>query len=210
MKALITNAEIVHAVRTHFGISESVDITFSHVGGLEGLCAVVDQAPILGTDQVSDSVNAIGNASADKVAPKEEATETEAEAKPKRTRRSFKKTTEPEVTEDATEADETEAEEVVEEKPAATKRRFGAKKAAEPVADEDEDSDNCDSEDDADVEVVEEKKAPAKRRFGAKKTAPVVEEDETVDEDQDDEDEVVEEQPTKKGFGARKTVFGKR
>ena len=198
MKALITNAEIQHALRTHFGIAETVDIAFSHVAGLDGICAIADQSPIAGTDQVNVADIALGTSktsvSADTAV---------AEEKPKTRRRTFKKeepveqpTNSEEPSEDA--EDTVQEEEVVQEKP---KRTFG-KKAETVVEDTSADSDD-DNQDDEGVEEEEEAVAAKPvRKFGKK--PQVVEEDTSENED-------VEEAPVAKPkFGQRKSVFGKK
>lgn len=198
MKALITNAEIQHALRTHFGIAETVDIAFSHVAGLDGICAIADQSPIAGTDQVNVADIALGTSkssvSADTAV---------AEEKPKTRRRTFKKeepveqpTDSEEPSEDA--EDTVQEEEIVQEKP---KRTFG-KKAETVVEDTSADSDD-DNQDDEGVEEEETVAPKPVRKFGKK--PQVVEEDTSEDQDVEEETPV-----TKPKFGQRKSVFGKK
>lgn len=197
MKALITNAEIQHALRTHFGIAETVDIAFSHVAGLDGICAIADQSPIAGTDQVNVADIALGTSKSN--LPADTAV---AEEKPKTRRRTFKKeepVEEPTDSEEPSEdAEDTVQEEVVQEKP---KRTFG-KKAQTVVEEAPADSDDG-TEDDEGAEEEEAVAAKPVRKFGKK--PQVVEEDTSEDQDVEEETPVA-----KPKFGQRKSVFGKK
>lgn len=219
MKALITTAEIVLALRTHFGIDEGVDITFTGVQGLDGICALVDQAPILGTNQVKDSEAATGETEA--VKPKQtrtrrtkpavteevsEDTESEGqeeeEAVAEKPKRTFGKKKVEEPADDADD-NEDEQEQEVEEAPATTKRRFGKAKVQETT----EEDDSNDDDDSAGEEEEEVQPVTKKRTFGKKAATPVVEEDDEGEDGEAEEEEVA--QPKATGF-KRKTVFGKK
>lgn len=213
MKTLITTAELILAVRTHFAIAENVDITFSHVAGHEGLVAIADTAPTFG-DAVEEvkSIATETKATRTRRPPVKAEAADEDDVKPATTKRTFgkKKVEEPVDEADDTDADVDQEEvEEVEQPKATTKKRSFGKKAAAPVEDEDDQEDGEADE----QEVEEEKPATKKRSFGTKKK-PVVQEDEDEDEGQDeadsDEEGEVEEKPAKRTFGARKTVFGKK
>ncbi|AGY48139.1 hypothetical protein Presley_72 [Acinetobacter phage Presley] len=213
MKALITTAEIIVALRTHFAIDDNVDITFSHIAGHEGIVAIADTAPTFG--QAVEEVKAIASEtkttrtrrSPVKASVEAADEDNEVEEKPATTKRSFGKKKAEEHADDADQdvgSDDDEGE--VEQETVKPKRTFGkTKKAVEPEPEDEDQGDDDQGQDQDDLE--EEKPTPKKRTFGSKKA---VKEETVEDDDADQDDGEAEEQPAKRTFGARKTVFGKR
>lgn len=208
MKALITTAEIIVALRTHFAIDENVDITFSHIAGHEGIVAIADTAPTFG--QAVEEVKAIASetkSTRTRRSPVKASVETTdedngPEEKPATVKRGFGKKKVEEV-EDVDQDTDSDDEGEVEQETVKPKRSFGkAKKAVEPEQGEDDIDQDQDQDD-----VEEEKPVSTKRSFGSKKP---VKQETVEDDDADQDDGEAEEQPAKRTFGNRKTVFGKR
>lgn len=214
MRTLISNAEIIAALRSHFGIPAELPITFTHME--DGVNAVAGGTVGYGSqfNVVGGSVGAsTGESAAADVG-------TTSESTPKTRQRKAASAIKPK--EEGNDPDGGDTDPVIEaldnheaEKAKPKTTGFGRNKATTaPVEPEPEDEAVEDGEGEPqEVEETPEPETKPKRTFGRKAATPAVE-PEPADEDEDqqaDEDEAEPEPaPAPTGFAKRKSVFGKK
>lgn len=217
MRTLISNAEIIAALRSHFGIPAELPITFTHME--DGVNAVAG-GTVGYANQFKTAGASIGASTGESPAAD---VATTSESTPKTRQRKATSVAKPK--EDGNDADDGDTDPVIEaldnheaEKAKPNGTGFGRKKAAavpvEPEPAEDEAVEDGEGESE-EVEETPEPETKPKRTFGRKTTTPVAEPepaDEEEEEDQQaDEDEAEPEPaPVTTGFAKRKSVFGKR